>query len=121
MSKYHIVTEVLIKDGHKHGRYFRVPTAPKGTKPDTAGNVFDYRSAVSINSFFYGIKRRNQKKKEVLYHCDWEDGHLISEDAWRETHRKNNIPHKEITYIEVDSIWHFYTLIGYDYKKKKYL
>jgi hypothetical protein len=111
---YLIVTEVFLKEGCRHGRVFRLPIDPIGT-------TFHYRARGSINSFFHINKKRNYKKDEVLYHSAGEVEHIIGQDIWRETHRKHNMPHTEITYIDVDSIWDFYTLIGYDYKKKKYL
>jgi len=105
-----IVTEVLLKEGHRHNRVFRFPVDPKGGKTDTLGNPFDYRARVSTNCFFFSTNKRNYKRDEVLYHSAWEEDHKLLRFS---THA--------IDYIDVDSIWDFYTLIGYDYKKKKYL
>lgn len=116
-----IVKEVFLKEGCRHGRVFRVPIDGVGSYTSAEGYRFDYRGRGSINAFFHSLKKRNYKKDEVLYHSEREDEHIIGQDIWRETHRKHNMPHTEITYIDVDSIWDFYTLIGYDYKKKKYL
>jgi len=120
-TDYLIVTEVNLNPPYEHRRVFRVPIDGEGCYKTSEGYTFDFRSRRSINAFFHSKKKRNYKNKEILYHSCREDEHIISENIWRETYRKNNIPRKEITYIDVDSIWDFYTLIGYDYKNKKYL
>lgn len=105
-----IVTEIFLKDGFKHGRVFRFPSDPKSGKVDSTGNTFDYRARVSTNCFFFSTNKRNYKRDEVLYHSAWEEEHKLLRFS---THT--------IDYIDVDSIWDFYKLIGYDYKTKKYL
>jgi hypothetical protein len=71
------------------------------------GETLNYRGRVSSNSFFYGKHKRNRTDK-FLYHMKgvWEeyDDDKVPDDIER-----------------VDSIWEFYKIIGYDYKKKKFL
>ena len=110
MSNKLIVTEVLLADGHKHARHFRLPIDPKGGE-------FNYRSRTSINCFFYGKKRRNYKGIEILYHVADEHEHKSSLKITQQS-----LPHWPTPfYIDVDSIWDFYKIIKYDYKTKKWL
>ena len=111
-----IVTEIFLKEGCRHGRYFRVPIDGKGCYVDDCGNTFDYRSRGSVNSFFFGVKKRNQKKKERLYHACDEDEHITTLAI---TKKLSN--HPMPSYIDVDSVWDFYKLINYDYKARKWL
>ncbi len=111
-----IVTEVMLQEGCKHGRYFRVPVDAKGCYVSAAGHPFDYRGRGSINSFFFGTNRRNYKKKERLYHACDESEHLASLKITQEFLPDTPNP----VYIDVDSVWDFYKLIGYDYKKRKW-
>ena len=120
-TDYLIVTEVNLKPPFEHRRVFRVPIDAVGSYTSSDGYRFDYRGRGSINAFFHSLKKRNHKNKEILYHSCHEEEHFISERVKKESYTKYKIPYQEITYIEVDSIWDFYKLIGYDYKKKKYL
>ena len=105
-----IVTEVFLKDGCKHGRVFRLPIDP-------TGRPFNYRVRVSTNSFFFSTNKRNYKKDELLYHSEAEDEHKICLNITQKSLPNWPTPN----YIDIDSIWEFYKLVGYDYKKKKWI
>lgn len=76
---------------------------------DVDGNEScNYRSRTSINCFFYGKHHRN-KTKDFLYHGE----------SLREAIDVRGFDPEGVA--EVDSIWEFYKIIGYDYKKKKYV
>lgn len=105
-----IVTEVNLNPPYEHRRVFRVPI-------DVKGKLFDYRGRVSINSFFFGVKKRNYKKDKVLYHSVYEEEHKMMQ----EEHKMLRFGNHPINYIDVDSIWEFYKMIGYDYKKQEWL
>lgn len=106
---YFIITEVLLNKGCEHGRYFRMPLDP-------GGKEFSYRGRTAVNAFFFGLKNRNRKGKEVLYH--------IQEEG--ESKRSLEITQKHLpdwptpVYINVDSIWEFFKIIGFNNKTKKY-
>lgn len=117
MSHNLIVTEVHLNRGCEHGRYFRVPVDAKGCYVSAAGVPFDYKSRRSINAFFYNPnKQRNYKGKETLYHVCEESESIGSLKITQEFLPDWPTPN----YIDVDSIWDFYKLIGFNNKTKKY-
>ena len=61
---------------------------------------------MSYNAFAHGIKKRNYKRKERLYHC--------TDELYFK--KFNDIP-----LIEYESLWAFYKEIGFDHKHKKWL
>lgn len=95
------VAEIDCRDGHKHLRYIRFP--------NDAGKDFCYRSRMSINSFAYHPKGRNynpsKKNPKYLYHFEWHDYRHFA---------------KGVPVVDVASIWEFYVLVGYNYKKKQW-
>jgi len=69
---------------------------------------WDARARGSYNSFFHGSKRRNYTD-EFLYSAEPVDEILLE------------LQHIKIEELDqVDSLWDFYKIIGYDYKTKKY-
>lgn len=99
-----VASEVDLRNGGKHLRYIRFPL-------DDGKYPICYRSRVSYNAFAYSVKGRcykpNKKNAEFLYHCDHEE-----EKTWMD---------ESVPIIDVENVWEFYKLIGYDYKKKKYM
>lgn len=98
-----VASEIDLKDGCKHLRYIRFPL-------DDGKYPICYRSRVSYNSFAHGMKGRNycpnQKNAKLLYHCDHEEM-----KTWMDPN---------VAIIDVQNLWEFYKLIGYNYKTKKY-
>lgn len=108
-DSYIIVTEVFLPSCG-HGRCFKIPIDPNY-------GDFNYRSRTSINAFFFGTKRRNEKKGKVLYHSQNEESYKIHCDCLR----NSSVPHDIKVPRNLNSIWEFYKIIGYDYKKRKWL
>lgn len=95
-----IVTELDLTDGCKHLQYIRYPL-------DDGKTPICYRSRVSHNAFFNSVKGRNRNGTSRLFTCRHEDEPSFHEDGAAEK-------------VEVENIWSFYKLIGYDYKTKKF-
>ena len=96
-----IVVTVIDLKTFEHLLYIRFPL--------DAGKNFCYRSRMSYNAFT-GVKGRCYKRKETLYHCKHEYemvGFLGKID-------------ESLPMVTANSIWEFYKLVGYDYKKKKW-
>lgn len=96
------VTEIDLKNRYKPIRYIRFPL-------DDGKHPMCYRSRTSYSSFACGLKQRNyspnKKHAKLFYYCQIE----------AETSSFYEIP-----IIDVNNIWDFYKLIGYNYKTKKY-
>jgi hypothetical protein len=111
------VTEIDMKDEYKHVRHIRFPL-------DDGKWPICYRSRTSYNAFANSTKERcykpNKKNAETLFHCQREADFQISHDCWKSSLEKYDKEYKDPEFIDVDNIWEFYKLIGYDYKKKKY-
>ena len=110
-----LVSEIDLVDKFRHVRYFRFPL--------DADKMFCTRSRTMINAFAHSKKRRNYKpdykSRTVLYHFrDWED---YLRDMKILSQSLNHDPHKDIPLVELGSIKEFFTVIGYDYKRKKWL
>ena len=73
----------------------------------------DYRSIVSLNAFGFGVKKYNRSKTK-LFHCKRKQEWIEDTSFWNGNKRLPLV-------IIHPSIWDFYTFIGYDYKKKKYV
>jgi hypothetical protein len=82
------------------------------TLPDVVGEKGGYVATISYDYFFHGIKGRNwrpsRKHARRLY-----IGRLPDEIF-------DNTITDGVPQVEVPTVWDFYKLIGYDYKKKKY-
>lgn len=72
------------------------------------GEDFNYRGRTSVNAFFFsGKKNRNYSKTSLYY------GEPLEEAI--------EVRDFDPTGVEqVETIWKFYEIIGYDYKTKKY-
>lgn len=86
----------------------------------------DYRSLISLTYYFQHVGTRSKRGRNWtdsrLYHLKRKDEHF--DEFERQTkHFKdaNIIPIPAPPLIIHKSIWDFYTYIGYDYKKQKYL
>lgn len=76
-----------------------------------------YREGVSLNSFFFGRKKRCWKSRvKGAVHLFT----LNHEDDW-EFHKKFMRDSVEWEYIPTANLWDFYSKIGYDYKTRKWL
>lgn len=108
-----VAKEVFTKDGGgKHGRYFVFRIDPNG-------GPFCYRSRTALNAFNNPIKRRCYDGDTLHYMCgEWE--HNISENIWKETCEKNKMKYDWKPLIELNSIWEYFAMIGFDNKKKIY-
>lgn len=82
----------------------------------------DYRSKVSFDAFFFGVKGRNYAPNGTLYHAKWEDEYNAEHERLRKFLEEQNHPMiDEDQLVDVESLWEFYKLIGYDYKKQKWI
>jgi hypothetical protein len=109
-----IVVSELDYHNSKHIRWIRFPL--------DAGKKFCYRSRGSINAFAYGTKHYNYKPNianpDYLYHfSDW-DTKLADIEIAKECLGRNI--YENIPIVDVGSIWEFYNLIRWDWKKKKW-
>ena len=111
-----IITEIFLKKNCEHGRVFRFPIDPLDSKPNSLGDLFCRKSRRGINVFFHGMKNRNRKKGEILYHSCIESEHAMSLKITQEFIPNWPTP----KYIDVKSVWDFFKEVGYDYKNKKW-
>lgn len=95
------------------GRVFRFPADPNN------GDIH-YRSRQATNAFFFNPRRRRNVKGKTLYYAQWEEDFEISEKVWRNTCKKHDIPYREPSIIELNSVFEFFAAIGFDNKTKKY-
>jgi hypothetical protein len=98
---YIIAIEISLKT-YEHLRYIRFDL--------DAGKEFCYRSRISYDYFAHGIKRRNRRSGEFLYYCDNESDMI-----------QFNKLDPTVPMIDIPTIWDFYKLIGYNYKKQKWI
>jgi len=109
------VSEVDLTRGCEHTRYFRFPL--------DADTDFCYKSRSMINAFAHSTKRRNYKptynKREVLYHFQYWVDHVRTL-AIHERCGAKGVGSK-VPLIELGSIKEFFEVVGYDYKRKKWL
>lgn len=102
-----IVKEVPL-DGSAHKRHWIVDI--------DAGTNFNYRGRTSFNAFFHGAKKRNYNGDILYYTTSVEEAReadRISQEFGATGLDFDSIP-------EVESIFKFYEIVGYDYKKKKF-
>jgi len=111
---YYTVSEVNLMPPYDHKRIWRF----------TVENLLvknHYRAVTSLSSFFYNTKRRNQKGNKFLYICrrqeEW-DSFIEFDKRVCKTIGEN---YQNPKIIPLNSIWQFYKVIGYDYKKQKWL
>ncbi len=84
-----------------------------------------YRHSISMSGFFWPGKYRNYKPsykvKNFLYvHQPYDEWKMLSEMT-NQSFAKYGIEAEEYTIIHVKDIHEFFKIIGYDYKKQKYL
>jgi len=113
---FQVATELDINKCSNHIRYIQIDI--------DGGKSFCYRGRVSFNAFAHGSKHRNYNaKKGFHYYFQSLDTFLIYHNSTRNFF--NNVLGKEycqdIPILTVSSLWEFYKLVGYDYKKKKWL
>lgn len=97
-----IAIKVDLTDSCNHLEYIRFPLD------------LDYRSVASYNSFANGIKKRNygidRRNPKFLWTCG--DEH---------ERQSSKLLFPEIPIVDVENIWEFYELIGFDYKTNKWI
>jgi hypothetical protein len=85
-----------------------------------------YRAAVSSGAFkdretkiwydrYYTKRKVMPRQFYVIYSFDFQIEKKLIADPWSD-HKWHSLP-----ILEHESIWEFYTHIGYDHKKKKYI
>lgn len=74
------------------------------------------------------MKRRNYKVYTpeitgsfILYHVECETEYWMAHEIMAESARRCDLKDwDDLPVVDVEGIWEFYKLIGYDYRKKKY-
>lgn len=100
----HYIMELDLQT-HKPVRFFQI---------DLPAPLYEgYKQVVSWNAFFHGTRRKNRNDKFLYTSYSYEEWPYY-EGVFYDSQRK-------IPIIEVDNVWEFYKMIGYDYKTKKYL
>lgn len=78
---------------------------------------------MSFNAFAHSEHRRNYKPsfkaKEILYHFQHLDEKVRHDTRMQQV--LGSDPYAGAQVIALDSLWEFYTAIGYDYKKRKWV
>lgn len=87
-----------------------------------------YRETVSFNAFFYSVKKHNRSKNRLYTVCSLDEMNIQIKSLNRaiEAIKKTD---DDINHVincfnnrkKLKSIWEFYEIIGYDYRKKKYV
>jgi hypothetical protein len=103
------VTEISLEN-YRHTRKWIVDI--------DCGTEFNYRGRVSSNAFFHSPKKRNYSDTSLYHEKSLEEAVIVSE-VLLEYGIEKPIILDEIE--QVESIWKFYEIIGYDYKKKRYI
>ena len=102
----HIVKEIASNSEHK--RFWRVQI-PSFGEPNF------YHQVTSFSWFFHGRNKRNYKRDGTLYYACREEEFLEQQKSFAKV---GIVINPEI--IDIPSLWEFYKVIGYDYKKKEY-
>ena len=103
-----LVTEIDLNDECNHVRYFMIPME------------MGYRQSISFNSFFNGVKKRNQSK-QFLYVADSYE-HLLELVALGAPISKMKLDGLKINPpIQCKDLYDFYKKIGYERKTRKYI
>jgi hypothetical protein len=89
--------------------------------PEVSQHDF-YRQVCSFNAFFCGLKGRNWKNGiyrgvGIIPAGDW----TLYNQAHESDYNITKLPDIDLPIVDVDGIWEFYKIIGFDYKTKKYL
>lgn len=105
-----IVREINLAT-YKHERYF--------TFDLDDGKDFCYRSRMSSNAFFHGSKEGKPRPNRSATH-------LYVSDHLGETYAQKRLAEDQamfgpIPVLTPSNIWEFYQLVGYDYRKKKWI
>lgn len=103
-------------NGHKHLSYVKYDLDD--------GKPFCYRSRTSHNAFFHNHKTNRNQTDRHLYAAKHEVEHQINLDVWAEMMREHpglEDIYSKVPVVEVQNIWEFYELIGYDHKTKRWL
>ena len=77
-----------------------------------------YKTAISWSYFFHGVKKRNWSPNRLFYHVHSLDNEMDMDDYLFKVTGKylfRNLP-----IVKVGSLWEFYELVGYDYKRQKW-
>jgi len=107
-----IVTEIFLKKDCEHGRYFKF----------SVGRENYYKTATALNAFFNNPHtHRNYKKKEILYHSQLFEEFEMSNNITEKSYKKLGIELRPKKLIELNSIWEFFEVIGFDNKTKKWV
>lgn len=78
-----------------------------------------YRQVLSVGAFFYGVKKFEQdSKRGVIWaaHREFDHHRYIEKNSLGFSTWDEDVP-----VVKHRSIWDFYTYIGYDYKRKKWI
>ena len=102
-----LVKEVPL-DGSRHLRKWSVDI--------DCGEEFNYRGRTSSNAFFFHGKNRNRTDTMLYYGQSLDEALAVNEAMIENGSTGYDLDNLE----EVESIWKFYEIIGYDYKKKKF-
>lgn len=110
-----VVTEIAIDQNCKPLRRIHLDV--------DGGKDFCYRGRVSFDAFFSGKHKRNWRKDpRRLYHQKQKEEHEMSERIFANSLRKCGAAKPEaVPEFKVASVWAFYELIGYDYKRKRFI
>lgn len=76
-----------------------------------------YRQVMSWNSFSNAVYKNWKKHPEFYFFCMAEDDHLLHVRS----NKKSGIEDEVVPVREYSDIWTFYSSIGWEYKKKKFL
>ena len=97
MTKFRVTEIELPSCEHLRYIWFTLPSCV-----DKGG----YVAVTSYNSYFCGYKRRRNHGPGRMY---------VAREEWEIDYYFPDVP-----IVEVDTIWDFYKLIGFDYKRNKY-
>jgi hypothetical protein len=88
------------------------------------GREFCYRSRVSHDAFFHNPRTKRNRNGRYLYISKHQSEHQIDIDVWNASMERIPGPpdmYANVPRIRVKNLWEFYKLIGYDYKRKKWI
>lgn len=85
---------------------------PSGHIAYYAFNIGKYQDVISFNAFFNGRHRCNHTKTKLFMQMD---------KVELEFKRKFGLINEDLPVMELENIWHFYHVIGFDYRKRKYI
>lgn len=110
MSRSHIIVETP-KNHNGPRRRWRLHL-PSVSEPGF------YRQVTSFNAFFNSVRQRNWKNA-IRRGVGTPDGDWTLYGATHESeYNMTGLPDVDLPIVDVHSIWDFYKIIGYDYKKR---